>query len=376
MRASTSVVVEIGYNTSEDPRQTFRAEIEFITAQEWDAEFDILADDIKNRPVAEQLSLNGGTDASLGYAKLSAVYPGIPINRIVESSPVGLELERDLSHVLGQSITIQESTALKFSEAINAYIDSSNKGTDADEFAYWPLVRLVKVYIKSDLLKHGLVLVDLPGLGDSNLGRTQVAEKYIQKLRHMWVVADIVRAIDDKVANELMSRSFKRQLLMDGRYHENFVTFVMTKTDQVTTHEVMKSLNLDKSVLKDEVAQETRLSDELAELKEQLSQLKRDRKRKLAEVESGSEALNAVFTTETNLNAKILKVKKSINALNVKMKAVCIQERNKYTQGHLSQDFKTGQGELMDELEISAPEPEGTYISTVMSSCRLILVRF
>ncbi|CZR53080.1 uncharacterized protein PAC_02958 [Phialocephala subalpina] len=345
-------------NISDDPSEAFKAEVEFVTAEDWDDEFEILANDIKNSPTAEL-----GTEASLGLAKLSAVYPGIPINRIVESTPTGLELERDLSHVLGQSITIKESTASKFSEAINAYIDSSNKGTGADEFAYWPLVRLVKVYIKSDLLKNGLVLVDLPGLGDSNLGRSQVAEKYIQNLRHMWVVADIVRAIDDKVANELMSRSFKRQLLMDGRYHENFVTFVMTKTDQLTTDEVIKSLHLDQSVLKNETAEWTRLSDELTELKEQLGRLKRNRKRKLAEVELESETLNATLTSKDDLNGKISTIKKSIASLNVRMKTVCIQERNTYTQGHLSRDFKRGRGELLDELDIKSPELEGSKTS-------------
>ncbi len=404
MRASTSVVVEIGYNESEDPERAFVAEVEFVRPAEWADEFEILAGDIKNRPSSEQLTMNAGTDASLAYAKLAAVYPGIPISRLLDMTPDELEMERDLSKVLGNSISIYKPTAPKFSEAVNAYIDSSNKGTDTDEFAYWPLVRLVKVSIKSDLLKHGLVLVDLPGLGDSNVGRTQVAENYIKKLRHMWVVADIVRAIDDRVANELMSRSFKRQLLMDGRYHENFVTFIMTKTDQLTTHEVIQSLNLDTSALKSEVAQEIQLTNQLKELKDQLSQAKQDQrlckkalkkladaghsdnstsreinKRTYAQVESEVDApqvsddlqklvtnVDAAIAAETDLNGKVSKVKKAISSLNNKMKAICISERNGYTQKHLAQDFQTGLGQLKEELEaaggeVDYPELQGTF---------------
>lgn len=92
------------------------------------------------------------------------------------------------------------------------------------------------------------------------------------------MVADIVRAIDDKVANELMFGSFKRQLLMDEQYHENFVTFVMTKTVQITTHEVISSLKLETGLLNAEVAQEIRLTNELQALKDALSQHKQEQK--------------------------------------------------------------------------------------------------
>ncbi|KUJ18396.1 uncharacterized protein LY89DRAFT_781452 [Mollisia scopiformis] len=394
MRASTSVVVEIAYNESKDPQSAFRAEVEFVTNDEWTDEFDILSSDIKNRSASEQLTMNSTTDAGLAFAKLSAVYPGVPISKVVHMTPAELNRRYDLT---------------EFSEAVNVYIDSSNKGTDADEFVYWPLVRLVKVYIKSEILKNGLVLVDLPGLGDSNVGRTKVAEGYIKKLRHMWVVADIVRAIDDKVANELMSTSFKRRLLMDGRYHENFVTFIMTKTDQITTHEVIQSLGLDTTVLEEDVVTEARLTTELDELKKQLSEQKHQQKqckrslKKLGDMcspsmpnarqrsfeEADTEAelsqvseersqlvtdLNAAIAAETELNGKISRVKKSISTLNTQMKAACIKERNRYTQRALERDFEIGQGELLEELEAGGNEmsysaPQGNSKKSLNTFC-------
>lgn len=389
MRASTCVAVEISYNQSNDLQHAFRAEVDFVTVEERADEFDILITDIKNRPVSEQLVVGSGTDASMAFAKLSALYPGVSISRLVDMSPFEPANQRELSKVLGKSITVQGSTAPEFSEAVNVYIDSSNKGTGADEFAYWPLVRMVRVFVTLDILKSGLVLVDLPGLGDSNAGRTQVAANYIKELRHMWVVADIVRAIDDGIAKELISRSFKRQLLMAGRYYVNFVTFIMTKADQVTTHEVIHSLKLGTGVLKEEVAQETRLTNEMQSLKEALTQHKQQQKelrrslRKFGDQESSSHTssrdtrkcsleeaesevdvpqisierkqlltdLESEATAEKEVNDKVLKLIKAISALNTKMRKVCIGERNKYTQHHLEVEFKNGQGELVEEME-------------------------
>jgi hypothetical protein len=89
------------------------------------------------------------------------------IPKLLEMSPEELIEEHQLSRILGKRIRIFKSTAKEFSKAIKSYIDSSNKEAAGQSSAYWPLVRLVKVYIKSNILKHGLVLVDMPGTGDS-----------------------------------------------------------------------------------------------------------------------------------------------------------------------------------------------------------------
>jgi len=37
---------------------------------------------------------------------------------------------------------------------------------------YWPLIKVVKIYTKSDALSTGAVVVDLPRVHDSNAGET------------------------------------------------------------------------------------------------------------------------------------------------------------------------------------------------------------
>ncbi len=59
----------------------------------------------------------------------------------------------------------------------------------------------------------------------------------------MWVVATISRAVDDKAAHNLMGASFKRQLQLDGAI--SAVTFICSKTDDLSVTELLKSVPLD-----------------------------------------------------------------------------------------------------------------------------------
>lgn len=59
----------------------------------------------------------------------------------------------------------------------------------------------------------------------------------------MWIVAPITRAVDDKAAKKLLGDSFRRQLLYDGTY--SAVTFICSKTDDISITEVADSLGLE-----------------------------------------------------------------------------------------------------------------------------------
>ena len=46
---------------------------------------------------------------------------------------------------------------------------------------FWPLIRIVRIYTKSPCLKTGAIVVDLPGVHDSNAARAAVAARYLKK---------------------------------------------------------------------------------------------------------------------------------------------------------------------------------------------------
>ena len=159
-----------------------------------------------------------------------------------------------VSHLLGTKKSIAERDSSLFYTRLQHYVDSKEKITQGDkkekekkkkggrEMEYWPLIKVVRIYVKSPALSTGAVIVDLPGVHDSNAARAAVAEGYMKQCTGLWIVAPINRAVDDKAAKVLLGESFKRQLKMDGGF--NAVTFICSKTDDISLLEAQDSLDL------------------------------------------------------------------------------------------------------------------------------------
>jgi hypothetical protein len=79
----------------------------------------------------------------------------------------------------------------------------------------------------------------------------------------LWIVAPINRAVDDKAAKRLLGDFFKRQLKYDGGFSS--VTFICSKTDDISITEAIDSLELD-----DEVAE---FEEKRAHFDEQIEQV-------------------------------------------------------------------------------------------------------
>lgn len=111
---------------------------------------------------------------------------------------------------------------------------------------FWPLIKVVKIYTKAAALSTGAIIVDLPGVHDSNAARAAVAQNYMKQCTGLWIVAPINRAVDDKAAKALLGESFKRQLKFDGIYSR--VTFICSKTDDISVMEASDSLGLEEQM--------------------------------------------------------------------------------------------------------------------------------
>lgn len=161
----------------------------------------------------------------------------------------------NVSRVLGTSKSISNSDSLKFYKDLQRYVDSKEKSTGAKgkdkekkprEMEYWPLIRVVRLQVKAEALRSGVVLCDLPGVHDSNQARAAVAENYMKQCTGLWIVAPITRAVDDKAAKSLLGESFKRQLKMDGGF--STVTFICSKTDDISIVEAQDSLGIEEEM--------------------------------------------------------------------------------------------------------------------------------
>ena len=116
-----------------------------------------------------------------------------------------------VAFLLGSEASVQSEDVAKFQEELSRYMDSregllnrpgppAQSGTVPSP-AHWPLIRHVQIFIKSPILQHGAVLVDVPGTGDSNPARNRIAQSFLAKADKFFIVAPIVRAVSDKIAS-------------------------------------------------------------------------------------------------------------------------------------------------------------------------------
>jgi len=99
-----------------------------------------------------------------------------------------------VKRVLGSTTKIQNACPEPFYKDLQHYVDSKEKSTKKKEkgakpekkqMEFWPLIKVVRIYTKSDALSTGAVIVDLPGVQDSNAARAAVAAGYMKECKSL-----------------------------------------------------------------------------------------------------------------------------------------------------------------------------------------------
>lgn len=209
MRACTASPTEISCNHSEDPDELYRAEVEFITSDDWVKELHILYSDLldRNGEVSRECT-NQDSDCGVAYARIKAVYPKMTREMIAAAKPEALADAVAVRAVLGTVKKLRATSAASLHRQLQNYVDSKEKNTER-HMEYWPLIKVVRIYTKAAALATGACLVDLPGVQDSNAARAAVAANYMKACTGLWIVAPITRAVDDKTAKWLLGDSFR-----------------------------------------------------------------------------------------------------------------------------------------------------------------------
>ncbi|OHE94169.1 hypothetical protein CORC01_10507 [Colletotrichum orchidophilum] len=238
MRACTAVATEISYNHDEDEQNPYRAEIDFISREEWVREVNILLMEFLADETEEKEDLDPESEAAKALAKVQAVYPSMTIQDLATSTSAQLADHPNITRLLGTTMTLKCDNAQNIREEVQPYVDSKDK--DDDTAAYWPLVKVVRIFTKAKVLSNGITIVDLPGHQDWDAARAAVASNYIKSCSGIWVVAPINRAVDNKTAKDIMSNSIKRQLKLDGAF--SALTIICSKTDDMAINSGLESM--------------------------------------------------------------------------------------------------------------------------------------
>jgi hypothetical protein len=171
MKACTAVITEIRWNDSEDPSMRYQAEIEYIDAESWERELNHLWGDLMNPDgQISQDHTNSETDAGVAYAKIKAVYPQLARTKemIKECSPSALMTESQVARLLGTVKAIAYPEGGRFYQELRSYLESAENPSATKgirQIAVWPLIKVVRIYLKSPVLELGTVIVDLVSHG-------------------------------------------------------------------------------------------------------------------------------------------------------------------------------------------------------------------
>ncbi|KAL0573916.1 hypothetical protein V5O48_008036 [Marasmius crinis-equi] len=267
MRACTAVVTEVSYHEE----SSIHAEVEFMTHDEWKGEINILRDALDSGGSSNFRKTGLKTPAGIALHRLKSAYPELSPEKVANMTTEEImALNPDVLNVLQSTQKIVAEDYESFSRKMACYVDSERGHSipGVEEPVYWPLIRVVRIRCRAPCLSTGAILVDLPGVGDSNIARNNVAVAYMKKAQYFWVIAPITRAVDDGAARELLGKAFKLQLMMgefrssdldgprlsmisitnqlfsDGNYDDRAITFIASKTDDISVPEIIKQLDL------------------------------------------------------------------------------------------------------------------------------------
>ncbi|KAL5620863.1 hypothetical protein FOBRF1_004109 [Fusarium oxysporum] len=262
--AATAVIGKISWNDADDPECAFRAKIVLRKKEDIESDIESLLVELNRYSdlMANRFDEQDDEDAlSIADAKIESknkIDYELPKIRVVW----GIE-KRDLEIMASRcrktrsytdtvqsilngnkpalnmlekgTLNVNRPTAKQLSALIKPYLDSTTVQVGSSvRYAVWPLVESVHIYAKSDILKPGITLVDLPGCGDATTSRSEVAQKFSSQLDVRMVVSPIIRATDEKQAQALMQSGFdEAQMRIRGKLDGNGFGVIVSKMDEI-----------------------------------------------------------------------------------------------------------------------------------------------
>lgn len=237
----------------------------------------------------------------------------------------GAKLFKYASTDQGIIIRIEAHKANEFRKKIKPYIGSIRTQTQL-----WPLVEVAHIYLKEDILRDGIVLVDLPGEQDATESRTQAGKPWHCKVDRLMIVAPYDRASDNRTAADLIRQDHVVDLEADGKLDQSDVCIVTTKFDELKWHNFVAEETKAEDISEDFPAWMDRYGeneDALAEVDEEILAIKEELAGLQLELDD-DEDKEPLMKTEAKLNAlrnrrQIFETKKS--KLDAHCRGACIK---------------------------------------------------
>ncbi|RBQ72517.1 hypothetical protein FVER14953_01798 [Fusarium verticillioides] len=409
--AATATVAKVSWNWDDVPGHLFRAKVTFQDLSDIETMFESVLKDIKslfdcqasqnNADPDEETEARDTIDYRIKYemGKIKAVW-GLEradleaaVQRqgdVTSYMPLAQQIlkknPRAHQYLRQGMIEFKRPDLKEIRSDVKPFMTSRASKFGSDRmFSIWPLVKDVHLYAKSDILKSGMTLVDLPGCSDSTPSRSEIARKYSHLLDVRLVVSPIMRAADENQSQILMQSGFdEAQMKIRGKYDGHGFGIILSKADNLSvdgyvsdlleqhpdpemqekfdqlqeltktrgrTQKGIKNLAIDLEKAK---ADETKAREAYCEAaKKQANQFQDDpelyRKNieKLqASAEGRSEAVKKKSKMLQRGRARVQEYSQEIFNIDNWLHQRAIEERNRFVQAHIQEKYDTRQREL------------------------------
>jgi hypothetical protein len=240
--ACTCVITSVHHH----PADNFRAEIDFISREEWAAELTAVnsaatADPLDEDTVSDREEWESNKQSAI--ENFSAAYRGEPLDRLpaILTDP-NLGLPADILFAMSRKrpLIITEEKAISLRNKVRRYLVGREQH---EEGQFWPLISRVRIYGNFKILSNGVVLVDLPGLNDPNPAREQVTKRYLEEARYLWLVCNSQTGIDRVFTQVLRENGFLFRLFLEGRL--DVFSVIATRIDDMNVEAVLAQMGRD-----------------------------------------------------------------------------------------------------------------------------------
>lgn len=240
----TASACRVVYNHGPDG---YRAKISFRNRQSFTDELDVLfqdlsakrelqarvkedIDDDERQEIEDQLEIID-TNTSQTLETLNVVFEVTEEDLGVTST--GEFLDAHPLDVLGTTVEIAETDRETFLAKTKQYMFSIPGDYEGEELIRWPLVQDVVIFVKSDILRYGIELVDLPGLGDAVEARSRVTETFSQPLDITAIVAPAIRATEERTVIGFIKRRQEDEMRMNGKFDRDSLCVIISKSEDM-----------------------------------------------------------------------------------------------------------------------------------------------
>lgn len=161
-------------------------------------------------------------------AKVRAVYPQIDSARDVMETTVAKLMRSQYVKHLGNPIVFKDNTPEELFANIKPYV-TPTFGTKSQ---LWPLVKVCRLYLKAEILRHGLVMVDIPGSMDSNAARSSQAELYQTNIAAHLIITPPARAASAHETELNLDKTYQLKLDLNGYLNSESMAVIIARIDE------------------------------------------------------------------------------------------------------------------------------------------------